>query len=362
MWRILFLALPFLGLAYAFRRTWCILPCPALFKVIILAAMLACFLMIFCYFGGKIDRLPLSLATFIYEAGIASIFIMLYLVLLFLILDLGRIFHIVPHSFMFKSLAGTLSVLGIMLTVFTYGYFHYFQKVRLEMDLETEKPLESPLKIVLISDLHAGYLNHVKEINRWIDMINKENADLVLIAGDIIDGSVRPLYEENVDKAFRRLNAPAVACLGNHEYYAGTENALKFYNDAGITLLRDEAATVKGISIAGRDDRTNKKRKSVQEITQKTDMSRYTILLDHQPYHLEDAENAGFDFQFSGHTHYGQVWPISWITDAIYEDAFGPLTKGKTQYYVSSGLGIWGAKFRIGTHSEYVVATLRQKN
>ena len=76
---------------------------------------------------------------------------------------------------------------------------------------------------------------------------------------------------------------------------------------------------------------------------------------------MEEAEQAGIDFEFAGHTHYGQVWPISWITDAVYEDAFGPLQKGKTRYYVSSGLGIWGAKFRIGTQSEYLVLRIRRK-
>ncbi|MBO6216439.1 MAG: metallophosphoesterase, partial [Prevotella sp.] len=88
---------------------------------------------------------------------------------------------------------------------------------------------------------------------------------------------------------------------------------------------------------------------------------RYTILLDHQPYNLEQAEKAGVDFQFSGHTHHGQVWPISWITERIYEDAFGPYQRGNTRYYVSSGIGIWGGKFRIGTQSEYVVAKLNTK-
>ena len=91
---------------------------------------------------------------------------------------------------------------------------------------------------------------------------------------------------------------------------------------------------------------------------QAVDGSRYTILLDHQPFHLEQAEKAGVDFQLSGHTHYGQVWPASWVEDAIYENAYGPLQKGKTQYFVTSGLGIWGGKFRIGTQSEYLVVTL----
>ena len=84
------------------------------------------------------------------------------------------------------------------------------------------------------------------------------------------------------------------------------------------------------------------------------------ILLDHQPYHLDQAERQQVDLQFSGHTHHGQVWPISWITEHVYECAFGSYQRGNTRYYISSGLGLWGGKFRIGTRSEYVVITLNK--
>ena len=112
------------------------------------------------------------------------------------------------------------------------------------------------------------------------------------------------------------------------------------------------------VTIVGRDDKSNASRLPLAQIMQKNNVnadSSFVILLDHQPFNLEQA---GVDFQFSGHTHYGQVWPISWITDAIYEKAYGAHRRGKTFYYVSSGLGIWGGKYRIGTRSEYVVATL----
>ena len=83
-----------------------------------------------------------------------------------------------------------------------------------------------------------------------------------------------------------------------------------------------------------------------------------TAYLD--PIWVSLAEKAGVDFQLSGHTHRGQVWPISWITDALYECSWGEHQRGATRYYVSSGIGLWGGKFRIGTQSEYVVATLRK--
>lgn len=361
MWRLVFFVLPLAGLAYTFWRTWCILPLSNVYKYIILGVMLLCFLMMFVYFGGRLDKMPMSLATCVYEIGNSSLFIMLYLVILYLLLDLGRAVHLVPHSFMFNSLKGSLTVLGIMVVVFGFGYIHYMHKERYSLTMNTEKPLEQPLKIIMVSDLHAGYLNRKGELDRWINFINKENADLILIGGDIIDGSIRALNEDHVAETLKKLNAPVIACLGNHEYIAGVDKSIKFYKEAGITLLRDSAMTIDGINIIGRDDRSNPNRKSVKQLEKGLDMHKYTILLDHQPYHLEQAQQAGIDFQFSGHTHYGQMWPISWVTDAIYEDAFGPYQKGNTQYYVSSGLGIWGAKFRVGTRSEYIVATLKNK-
>lgn len=367
MWGLVFFVLPFVGLAYTFWRTWCILPLANVYKAIVLGVMLACFLIMFGTFGMfNIDKMPMPIATAFYEIGNSSIFVMLYMVMLYLLLDLGRTAHLVPHSFMSNSVKGTITVLVVIVGVFTYGYFHYTHKVRQSLSLTLPKGKGKelpgkPLKIVMISDLHIGYHNQAKELNRWVDLINKENPDLILVAGDIIDGRIRPLKKQNMAAAFHRFKAPVVAALGNHEYYTGLKDAIPFYKEAGITLLRDSAITIKGINIIGRDDRTNPGRKSIKQLEQGLDMHNYTILLDHQPYHLEEAQQAGIDFQFSGHTHYGQMWPISWITHAIYEDAFGPLQKGNTQYYVSSGLGIWGAKFRVGTRSEYVVAELGVK-
>ena len=168
-----------------------------------------------------------------------------------------------------------------------------------------------------------------------------------------------------MDEEFHRLQAPIYACLGNHEYFSGEPRAQQFYNDAGIHLLRDSSVTLPqlgNLTIIGRDDRMNRRRKPVAQLTQEAlpqgGQRPFTILLDHQPYNLELSEQAGVDFQLSGHTHYGQVWPISWIEDAMYENAYGPSERGRTKFYVTSGIGIWGGKFRIGTQSEYVVATL----
>ena len=361
MGMLLFALLPLLAIAYVAWHVWTLLPLSALWKTVVIAAGVACFLMLFLDLGRRLDAYPLPLAQVLYQVGTSSVIVLLYLVLIFLLLDLGRLLHLVPRALLCASWPATAGLLAVVVAIFVYGHLHYKHKVRVPVELTTQKPLPRDYRIVMASDLHLGYHNPRRELARWVDIINSEQPDLILIAGDIIDISVRPLIEQDMAAEFRRLSAPVYACLGNHEYYSGEPQAQQFYRSAGIRLLSDAATEVdSALVIIGRDDRTNRRRQPLARLAAAVDKGKYTILLDHQPYNLEQAEQAGIDFQFSGHTHRGQVWPISWITDAIYECSWGSHQRGTTRYYVSSGLGIWGGKFRIGTQSEYVVATLRQ--
>ena len=366
LWALLFFALPLLGCAYVGWHVWRILPLANVWRGVMVGCMLACFALFVANFMIGLDRLPMWLARAMYEVGNSSLIVLLYLVMLFLLLDLGRLLHLVPAAFLHNSVTGAWSVAGLMTALFLYANLHYYNKVREEMVFDA--PVQQEMKIVLMSDLHLGYHNTRADLAKWVDLVNAEKPDLVLIAGDIVDMSVRPLIEERMAEEFRRLQAPVYATLGNHDYYAGEPRSEQFYRESGIRLLRDSAVTFPcGVTVIGRDDRTNPHRQTLNSIVAAMNSrgqqrgSTFTILLDHQPYHLEEAQAAGINFQFSGHTHYGQVWPISWIEDLIYEDAFGPLQKGNTRYYVSSGIGIWGGKFRIGTRSEYVVLRLVNK-
>ncbi len=365
MWMIIFFVLPIIGLVYTLWHIWQMLPFSPVWRWTVVGICIAMFLMMFLGFSGTIEKMPLNVARIVYETGYSTIFMLLYLVMIFLVLDIARWTHLIPREWLFSNGYTTAGILILMASIFGYGYLHYLNKVRVPLEIKTDKSVNQ--KIVLLSDLHLGYHNRRAEFHKWVDKINNEHPDLILIGGDIIDISVRPLLEENMAEEFRRLKAPVLACLGNHEYYSGEPKAQQFYREAGITLLRDNVAMMGNLRIIGRDDRTNLHRKPLKKIIasatseEKSATKPFTILLDHQPYHLEEAEKNGIDFQFSGHTHHGQVWPISWITDALYEKAFGSLQKGKTQYYISSGMGIWGGKFRIGTQSEYIVLTLENK-
>ena len=354
---LIFMLLPLLGNVYVLWHVWRILPFPSWAKVVVVMLMVFAFLLLFVGFSRHV-HLSMPLATVVYEIGTSWLIILLYLFMTFLLLDIGRWVHLVPATFLKNSWSGTLAVTAFMFIIFLYGNIHYHQKVRQPLTLTTGKTLNRKMKVVMLSDLHLGYHNRRSEFAKWVDKINEEKADLILVAGDIIDKNIQPLEEQEMHQEFLRLNAPVVACLGNHEYYGGESNALLFYKKADITLLRDSVTTVGDLCVIGRDDRSNPKRKTLSELMKGVDRTKYLVVLDHQPIQLEEAEQNGIDFQLSGHTHHGQVWPISWITESIYECAFGEWQRGSTRYYVTSGIGIWGGKFRIGTRSEYVVAEI----
>lgn len=299
------------------------------------------------------DRLPMTAASVLYEVGNTWLIAFLYLLLIFLVADLATLFHLLPKAFLKDSVAGLGTVLGLVALILTLGGFHYHHKYREEMTIVTDKPLEKPLTVVLASDLHIGYHNRKPELARWVNLINAEKPDLILFGGDVIDLSLRPVIEGNFQDEFHRLEAPVMTVLGNHEFYGDLARAQQFFKDADIQLLKDSVAHFRGVDIIGRNDRTSRGRADLKDLAK--GLEGFTIVLDHQPYHLEEAEQAGIDFQFSGHTHRGQVWPLSWATDAMYEKAWGHHSRGNTKYYVSSGLGIWGPKIRIGTRSEYLV-------
>jgi predicted MPP superfamily phosphohydrolase len=115
----------------------------------------------------------------------------------------------------------------------------------------------------------------------------------------------------------------------------------------------------------GRDDRDNRRmgeetgRKTLKELMINLDKSFPVIVMNHQPFNLEEAEKEGADLHLSGHTHHGQLWPFNYVTNAIFELSWGYLKKGDTNFYVSSGFGSWGPPVRLGNTPEVVVFNLK---
>lgn len=368
---ILMMAL-FLGAYfYTFYRVWMMMPPTVAGRVFLvifaILAMAAPFVAL--ALGSK---MPDSVTGFLYKFGTSWLIIFLYLLIILLVADLIRVTHLLPiGKYMYNSITGLIGLALITTLIIGSGYLTYQKKKRVELDLRSEKLASNSresghgeLKAIFVSDLHLGFAIGKKELDRWIGMINAEEPDVVLIGGDLIDNNVDILFKKNFAGSFKNLKTKwgVYAVPGNHEYISGIEKSEDFYKQAGITLLKDSTILIdNSIYITGRDDRTNPERRELVELISGIDKNKPLILLDHQPLHLEEAEKNGIDIQLSGHTHKGQVWPISLITNLLFEKSYGEYQKGDTRYYISSGLGIWGGKFRIGTRSEYVVLRISAK-
>ncbi|MDH6357525.1 metallophosphoesterase [Parabacteroides sp. PF5-9] len=351
------------GNYYVFNRLWQMMPPTAIGRGALMAIFLFVFLSFFLVMLAG-NYLPLHIASMMYKIGTSWFFFFLYLLMIFLTFDLIRITHLLPISkLMYNNWIGFILIAVLLTGIFGYGYFNYLNKRRVEMSLSFNKEKEStkPLKVVAVSDLHLGYGIGKEEFEQWILLINNEDPDVVLIAGDLIDNSLKPLLEDDFAPLFRTIQSTygVYAAVGNHEYISGAAESKQFLSQAGVHVLTDSAALIDDrLYIVGRDDQSNPARRSISELTASLDRSKPVILLDHQPHHLEEAEKNQIDLQISGHTHRGQLWPITWITDGLFEVSHGYKKKGHTHIYVSSGLGIWGGKYRIGSQSEYVVFNL----
>jgi len=365
VFQIVVVLLVLLGLNYyVFYRLWRMMPAILWGRVLLVASAVVVILSPFvAIFLG--DHLPLALASLLHTVGTAWFIILLYLMLIFLLLDGVRLSRLIPvEKIMYESWLGFGAVLLLLVGLTTFGYLRYLDKERVALTVPIEKNMPQPLKIVAVSDLHLGYGIGNDELEQWVALINAEQPDIVLIAGDVIDHSVRTLYQQGLSASLKKLKSRygVYAVLGNHEYIGNVQESIEFFRRSGITLLRDDSVLIdQRVSLVGRDDRMNKRRKSLELLTAPLDHAKPILLLDHQPYELDQAPKNGVDFQFSGHTHQGQIWPVSLLVDRLYEQAYGYLRKENSHIYVSSGLGIWGGKFRIGTRSEYVVITLRQR-
>lgn len=311
--------------------------------------------------------MPASLSGSLYQFSTSWIIAFLYFLIAVLLVDafrlLNNIFHFIDKeiaaSIFRENLLTSIIIFGSVALILVFGNIQYHNKKKQQVTILSNK-IEKPVRIVGISDLHIGYTISAKEVSKWVKLINDEKPDIVIIAGDIIDNHLRPVLEDSISNVLKKFDAPmgVYASTGNHDLMFAINEDVNFYKKSGITLLRDSFININGITIIGRDDYTNLRRDRLDNITQSVDMRSFTILLDHQPTKLNDAVKNGIDFQLSGHTHRGQIFPISLVTDILFELSHGYLKKGDTHFYVSSGIGIWGGKFRIGTRSEYLVLDL----
>jgi len=315
-----------------------------------------------------IHYLPQNLGKVIIYSSSYWLAAMYYLILILIISDLTRLIvhrsDILPASLKGHYHIVILSVLALVALLLIYGTWNALHPVvrNYEVTLHKKSSTIDSMQVVVVSDIHLGWIVGIDRLQQMTGLINSLQPDLILLPGDIIDEGVDLATEREMPAVLQTLQPRlgTFAAMGNHEYISGNAEAtIEFLNRAGITMLRDQAVEVSnGFYLVGRDDASRHRfngaeRLDLSEIMADVDKDKFPIiLLDHEPFNLDESEKAGVDLQFSGHTHRGQLYPNNYITQAIFEDDYGYLRKNSLQVIVSCGYGTWGPPIRIGSRPE----------
>lgn len=359
---------------YIFIRGWQAIPQGSRLRISYLALFL--FLALSYIIGRVLEKIWLSVVSDIFVwIGSFWLAMMFYFFLIVVVIDLARLvnhwlpfFQFFTDNFIKLKQVALLTSIGLVLVVVLYGYINAcaFRVRNLDLTIPKQANVKT-MKIAAVSDVHLGTIVGRERFCKIVNKINELNPDLILLAGDVVDEDLAPVIRENLGDALLHLKSRygVYAITGNHEYIGGVEAAVKYLKEHGVTVLRDSAVFIKdSLTIVGREDRSisqfsGKRRKNLPELMQNVDKNYPVILMDHQPFKLNEAEENGIDFQLSGHTHHGQLWPLNLITRSVYERSWGYLKKGRTHIYVSCGVGTWGPPVRLGHRPEILNIVLQ---
>ena len=363
---------------YIILHAWQAIPVGSALRapLLVLAIMLA-----LSFIAGRVmERLwPSSISTGLIWVGSLWLGAMLYFFLAVVVFDLVRLVnHFLPffpeamtRAYGVWKFRVALVTVGAVVLLLGAGYLNARTPRVRELTFPVAKTMEGgqSMTIVAASDIHLGTIIGRERLRSLVDQINSLAPDVVLLPGDIVDEDLAPVVRENLGETLREIRARygVFAITGNHEYIGGAEAACRYLAEHGIIMLRDSLAHLpNGVVIAGREDLSGRQfggvqRKPLKELLAGIDTSHPVILLDHQPFHLAEGAENGVDVQLSGHTHDGQLWPLNYITRAVYEVSWGYLRKGGTHIYVSCGVGTWGPPVRLGNRPEILHITLRSQ-
>lgn len=282
------------------------------------------------------------------------------------------LFFFIIKSIPIKSKVKIWVSIILPVIILSYGYYKGQDITVKKYSLNIEKKSElKKLNAILISDLHLGYSNDEKYLEKVVGEINKLNPDIVFISGDMLDRDYN--YIKNPKKAesiFRNINSKygVYASLGNHDSGKTYDKMLKFFKKSNIKVLKDQKYFLKEeIILIGRKDIKPKgyqglKRKKIEEIVQYEDYKYPIIVLDHNPTSFSEY-NGKEDLILSGHTHNGQVFPLNKLIEKTMENSYGYYINKETgsKMIVSSGIGNRALPIRLGTDVEIVNLNIKFK-
>lgn len=310
--------------------------------------------------------------------------IMLYSLLYVVLFDLLRLIakHTKLKNTLLFSRGSVISIGSVVVACAVatclYGIFNARNIKVNEYSVTVNKSCGSDkhLKAVLVADLHMGYAIGVDHITNMVEKINQQNADIVIIAGDIFDNSYDGMDDpEGIKAQLKSIKSKygVYAVYGNHDIdekilmgftfdWGGkqlhSEKMTNFMKDCNIKLINDESVLINDeFYLVGRRD-TDKPgtedgtRAEISELTKDLDKTKPIFVLSHEPDELQKTADAGADIDFSGHTHDGQLFPGNLTIGLFWENPCGMIKKDNMYSIVTSGVGVYGTFMRVGTDAE----------
>jgi predicted MPP superfamily phosphohydrolase len=298
-------------------------------------------------------------------AGYYTLPVILYIVIFVVLADLviGLLWLLkIPPREVIRSPRFRAVRLGVYLIVpalvVLYGILNYnhLRVKTYSIDVPRKSSAVQRLRIVFASDFHLGDRTSSNFLPRFVEKVNAQKPDLVLIGGDVLEGDRRDQDLQEFEYQFRRLRSKygVFGVPGNHEGHGG--NPGDFFVRSGIRLLQDEVVRIdEALILAGRNDGHGRKREPMGELLKDAPRDLPLVVMDHRPTDLDQISRSGADIQVSGHTHVGQLFPVNFITQYRYELDWGYKKKRQTHVFVSSGIQLWGPPVRTVGASEILV-------
>ena len=271
-----------------------------------------------------------------------------------------------------KNLAGWGAILYTIVYL-AAGYYLCNNVWQTDYQLSTDKSI-GELKVAMFADSHIGSTFGGEGFAKQMEVIMAAEPDIVLIPGDYVDDDTSKEDMIASCAALGRMKPKYGVwfAYGNHDkgYFGSQYN--EFSSDEleqelkknGVHVMEDAVETVDNLVIVGRKDSSrNRDRKELSELLQGVDESKYIIVMDHEPNDYEKESQTTADLVVSGHTHGGQLLPVTYfgVWFGINDSIYGYEKRNQTDFIVTSGISDWQMLFKTGTKSEYVMIDVKGK-